>query len=422
MSTQRLTPIDAQTFWTSAKIPNDTFLLFGFAGVPVDLERAIDEARARASACAELSVRVDDGGGWAYPAWVRRDVDAGQFVVHDLEDASWAGCLAAVADLIADQVDAAVTAWRLHLFAGVDGVPGSAGPGTVAVLQISHALGGGGRTSQSAALMFGRDGVMPEVTPPRVGLAAMPLLGFRAARAHRRMVADTEAGLLPPAGPPRPVLRTNDLPTGSRGLRTVDAAARRAVGTDRHRGGADGHLGGAGGTSSRAGRRSRDSRRGVDDGQAAPAPGVQPLRHRGRRASRRRRPVATSRPHRGGRRRAPPTRRAPGDARVRAGLRGHARTVVALGHIAIRSARAAGGGDREHGGVQCQLWRRGLRVRRCTRDRRGRVRRAVADDGSDTRRGRRRRHRRDRRARRGVGAGRPGWVGRLRGAPRGSAR
>jgi hypothetical protein len=49
----------------------------------------------------------------------------------------------------------------------------------------------------------------------------MPLLGFRAARAHRRMLADTEAGLLPPPGPPRPVLRTNDLPTGSRGLRTV---------------------------------------------------------------------------------------------------------------------------------------------------------------------------------------------------------
>ena len=69
MSTQRLTPIDAQTFWTSAKIPNDTFLLFGFAGVPADLEQAIDEARARASSCEELSVRVEDRGGWAYPAW-----------------------------------------------------------------------------------------------------------------------------------------------------------------------------------------------------------------------------------------------------------------------------------------------------------------------------------------------------------------
>jgi hypothetical protein len=35
------------------------------------------------------------------------------------------------------------------------------------------------------------------------------------------MVADTEAGLLPPPAPPRPVLRTNALPVGARGLRTV---------------------------------------------------------------------------------------------------------------------------------------------------------------------------------------------------------
>jgi hypothetical protein len=221
MSTQRLTPIDAQTFWTSAKIPNDTFLLFGFAGVAGRLDQAIDEARGRASVCAELFVRVDDRGGWAYPAWARRDVDAGQFVVHDLEDPSWAACLATISDLIADQVQAGVSAWRLHVFTGVEGVPGCDGPGTVAVLQISHALGGGGRTSQSAALMFGREGGMPEVTPPRLGPAAMPLLGFRAARSHRRMLADTEAGLLPPASPPCPVLRTNDFPAGGRGLRTV---------------------------------------------------------------------------------------------------------------------------------------------------------------------------------------------------------
>jgi hypothetical protein len=221
VSTPRLTPIDAQTYWTSAKIPNDTFLLFGFAGGPAGLEQAIEEARVRASACSELSVRVDDHGGWSYPAWARRDVDVGQFVVHELGEASWAGCLAAVAELIGDQVDAAVAAWRLHVFAGVDGVPGVDGEGTVAVLQISHALGGGGRTSQSAALMFGRDGAMPEVTPAHVGLFDMPVLGLLAARAHRRMVADTEAGLVPPPALPCPVLRTNALPAGGRGLRTV---------------------------------------------------------------------------------------------------------------------------------------------------------------------------------------------------------
>jgi hypothetical protein len=221
VSTHRLTPADAQTFWTAAKIPNDTFLLFGFAGVPANLDRALAEAMGRAAKCAELTVRVDDPGGLSYPAWAQCGVDPAQFVVHELDDATWAGCLAATVGLIDEQLDARVQAWRLHVFPCVDGVPGAVGPGTVAVLQISHALGGGGRTSVSAALMFGRSGAMPEVVPERVGPARLPLLGFRAARAHRRLVADTEAGLVPPPASSCPVLRTNARPSGVRGLRTV---------------------------------------------------------------------------------------------------------------------------------------------------------------------------------------------------------
>jgi hypothetical protein len=222
VSTHRLTPVDAQTFWTAAKIPNDTFLLFGFAGVPADLDRALAEVMGRAAECAELTVRVDDPGGLSYPTWAQCGVDPAQFVLHELEDATWSGCLAATVGLIDEQLDARVQAWRLHVFPSVDGVPGAAvGRGTVAVLQISHALGGGGRTSVSAALMFGRSGAMPEVVPDRVGPAQLPLLGFRAARAHRRLVADTEAGLVPPPASSCPVLRTNARPSGPLGLRTV---------------------------------------------------------------------------------------------------------------------------------------------------------------------------------------------------------
>ena len=221
MTAQRLTPVDAQTFWTSAKIPNDTFLLFAFAGVPADLGGALDEVRARAARCADLCVRVDDDGGLTYPQWATRDVDATQFVVHDLEDSTWSGCLAAILPLIDDQLDATDVAWRLHVFPSVEGVPTVSGPGVVAVLQISHALGGGGRTSVSAARMFGRAGSMPEVTPWRVSPVQLPLLGFRAARAHRRLVADTAAGAVPPPAAPCPALRTNARPTGTRGLRTV---------------------------------------------------------------------------------------------------------------------------------------------------------------------------------------------------------
>ena len=73
-----------------------------------------------------------------------------------------------------------MAAWRLHVFTDVEGVPGAAGPGTVAVLQISHALGGGGRTSAPAAIMFGRrDGVVPGIdAPPHRGSSTCRSWGF----------------------------------------------------------------------------------------------------------------------------------------------------------------------------------------------------------------------------------------------------
>ncbi|BDX30732.1 hypothetical protein TUM20985_12790 [Mycobacterium antarcticum] len=222
MTQERLTPIDAQTFWFADKIPNDTFLMFGFAGGPTDLAQTLGDLEARARGWPDLSVRIDDRGGWGYPSWVRRDADRSQFVVHDLDDRTWAACLDAVCTLIADQVDAGDTAWRLHVFTGIVGVPGVDGSGTVAVFQISHALGGGGRTLALAALMFGRPGVvLPEIHPPSNGPLAMPLAGFRAARAHRRLMADVEAGVVPAQAELRPLQRTNDRPSGPRRLRTV---------------------------------------------------------------------------------------------------------------------------------------------------------------------------------------------------------
>lgn len=216
-----MTAVDAQSFWLSAKIPNDTVLLFGFAGIPHDLDAAIDEVMTRAAGIPELTWRIDDGAALRYPRWVRDRIDADQVVVHAPEGTTWVGCLDATAALIDDQLDVQARAWRLHVFPVVDGVPGVAGLGAVAVLQISHALGGGGRTALTAALMFGRDGALPEVAPLHVNPALLPLLGIRAARAQRQLVADTEAGLVPPPTEPFPVLRTNIRPAGPRGLRTV---------------------------------------------------------------------------------------------------------------------------------------------------------------------------------------------------------
>ena len=66
--------VDAQTYWMSAKIPTDQFLLFAFDGVPSSIERAVDGLRLRALACDELRLRIDDRSALRYPLWVRNSV------------------------------------------------------------------------------------------------------------------------------------------------------------------------------------------------------------------------------------------------------------------------------------------------------------------------------------------------------------
>ena len=218
---RRLSAVDAQMHWMSAKIPNDQFLLYGFAGEPSDLDQALQRVRQRARNCPELRLRVEERNALTYPAWVTGDVEPDQFVLHDLADNSWAGCLAAVAGLAEHQLDARRMTWRLHVFTPVDGLPG-AGVGTVAVLQATHALGDGIRSSALAAWLFGRAGEVPPVpAPPPFRGAALPWRSFRAARAHRQMVRDIEAGLVPPQADSRPALHSNARPDGVRSIRTV---------------------------------------------------------------------------------------------------------------------------------------------------------------------------------------------------------
>lgn len=221
MAANRLTTVDAQMFWMSASMPNDTFLLYGFDGVPADLDAAIDQLIANARTSPDLSQRVDDSSRWRYPAWVHHEVGAGQFTVHELADTSWQGCLGTVSALVGDQLDARVLPWRLHLFVGVQGVPGVEGDGTVAVLQITHTLGGGGRTCGPASVMFGGSAMVDPVTPVYANAALLPWRSVQATRAYRQLVRDTEAGLVPPPAVPCTPLRTNADPAGLRLMRTV---------------------------------------------------------------------------------------------------------------------------------------------------------------------------------------------------------
>lgn len=217
----RLTAVDAQMFWMSARMPNDTFLLYGFDGVPADLDAAVGQAVANAVNSPDLSQRIDDSAKFHYPCWMPFAVNESCFTVRDLDDSSWLGCLAAVTALVDRQLDARVRPWQVYVFPGVTGIPGVAGVGTVVVLQITHALGGGGRTCGPAAVMFGRHAVVPPVTPVYGHPAILPWRGVQAARAHRKLVADTEAGLVPPPATPCRPLRTNAAPEGARNMRTI---------------------------------------------------------------------------------------------------------------------------------------------------------------------------------------------------------
>src|SRR4051812_27942661 len=166
MMVRRLSAVDAQTYWLSAKIPNDSLLLYGFAGELPGLEQAMDVIRQRAWRCPELRLRIEDRNALRYPAWVSGPVGPDQFVVHDLADTTWAGCPAGVAGLSDHQPEPGRMAWRLPVSRRVDGVPG-AGVGTVAVLQAFNVLGDGIRSSELAAWLFGRgQEVAPVPAPP----------------------------------------------------------------------------------------------------------------------------------------------------------------------------------------------------------------------------------------------------------------
>ena len=221
MARRRLSAVDAQMHWMSAKIPNDQFLLYGFAGVPSDLGQVLEQIRLRAQNCPELILRIAEGNGLTYPSWTAGDVGPDQVVVHALADISWSGCLAAAAALAEYQLDAGRMTWRLHVFTPVDALPG-AGVGTVVVLQATHALADGIRSSALAAWLFGRVGEVPPVQAPSPFRgAALPWLSVRAALAHRQLVRDTDAGLVPAQMDSRPALHSNMQPDGVRSVRTV---------------------------------------------------------------------------------------------------------------------------------------------------------------------------------------------------------
>ncbi|AGZ50199.1 WS/DGAT domain-containing protein [Mycobacterium kansasii] len=219
MAAHRMAAVDAQFYWMSAKIPNDQFLLYAFDGEAVAVERAVAQLLDRAHACPQLRMRVHARSALTYPQWVAAGVEPEQVVRHEPTDDSWHGCLAAVTGLADEQLDIRRMPWRVHVFTPVTGIPGVRGAGTVAVVQVAHALGDGARASAMAAWLFGRAAPVAPVTGPRRGV--LPWRAAAAAYAHRRLVRDTRSGRLAPSAGSRPLLSTNARPEGVRAVRTL---------------------------------------------------------------------------------------------------------------------------------------------------------------------------------------------------------
>ena len=197
---------DAQLLLLSAAMPNDQFLVYAFDG-PFDVGAwdvgGVAQVRSRAQACDALRLRVRDDHRWRFPQWVRGDVSPEQFVVHQSRD--WQSCLDALPGL--DSLDVQRMSWRFHVF-----------PPEVVVVQMSHALGDGTRSAALTAALLGRRAPVPTVDHRR---GFLPWRALVAARAHRRLVADTEAGRVAASAGTRPALSINARPEATPALRTL---------------------------------------------------------------------------------------------------------------------------------------------------------------------------------------------------------
>ncbi|WP_138917996.1 hypothetical protein [Gordonia effusa] len=160
-----MTPNDAQAYWLAAKMHSDQFLLFAFDQMGVDVETVISGLILRAESIDDLNLVVRETfADLDYPYWVHSRARRDQIRVRETSELSWRQCLDDVAGLISDQLDPRRAAWRVHLYTHVVDAPDGGAPGSVAVLQISHALADGRGATALARQLFGS-----EALPPMIG-------------------------------------------------------------------------------------------------------------------------------------------------------------------------------------------------------------------------------------------------------------
>lgn len=147
---------DARFHWLRDSFPSDQFLLYCFA-LPRDWPTAqAERLLARARRIADLNVRVREvRGGLDFPLLVPRAAAEDDITIHPYQGLDWAECLEVVGELMGSQLRADEAAWRLHLLGPVYDSPAGPDPVAVVVLQISHVLGDGRRTSAIARDLLG---------------------------------------------------------------------------------------------------------------------------------------------------------------------------------------------------------------------------------------------------------------------------
>lgn len=116
-------------YWLSARTRNDLFLLYCFTDTDrptADLRVSVAE---RSATIADLRVRARNvPRDLDYPAWVRCDFAANQFIEHVLPEPNWAHLQTALGELTNTGVNAADRPWRLHVFRGIVDAPAPMGP------------------------------------------------------------------------------------------------------------------------------------------------------------------------------------------------------------------------------------------------------------------------------------------------------
>jgi hypothetical protein len=212
-------------------------------GAPPAAEDIIRSIGERSELLEPLRRRIHDVPGClGHPFWgIDDDPIDSHIVTHPAEDLDWGRCLDRMGSILARPLDARISAWRIHVFPNVSGIPALTGAGTVVMMHGSHALMAGPAMTSLSEALFGSvpapvriEGLgpaakrLPLVRTAIAGALRAPfqVLRFNAAvRAENRRIVreNDDSG---PSSTPRGRTLLNQRIGAGRALRTIPVPMR----------------------------------------------------------------------------------------------------------------------------------------------------------------------------------------------------